>query len=87
MHLECVIKLVAAGSHLSIVRVAIYVVYLRHEIFNMQHKESILEHLLPDYKEHHLLTVLNLQRINFTLTLFQMNSTWRQIIDMRCLLF
>jgi hypothetical protein len=42
---ECRLKLDAAGSHLSIVRVAIYVVYLRHEIFNMQHKESIPEHL------------------------------------------
>ena len=42
---ECRLKLDAAGSHYSIVRVAIYVVYLRHEIFNMQHKESIPEHL------------------------------------------
>ena len=42
---ECRIKLDVAGSHLSIVRVAIYVIYLRHEIFNMQHKESIHEHL------------------------------------------
>jgi hypothetical protein len=44
---ECRLKLDAAGSHLSIVRVAIYIVYLRHEIFNMQHKESIPEHLMP----------------------------------------
>src|SRR5664280_1400696 len=43
---ECRLKLDAAGSHLSIVRVAIYVVYLRHEVFKMQHKESIPEHLM-----------------------------------------
>jgi hypothetical protein len=40
-------KLDAPGSHLSIVMVAIYVVYLRREIFKMQHIESIPEHLLP----------------------------------------
>jgi hypothetical protein len=43
---ECRLKLDAAGSHHSIVRVAIYVVYLRQEIFNMQHKETIPEHLI-----------------------------------------
>ena len=60
---ECRIKLDAAGSHLSIVRVAIYVVYLRHEIFNMQHKESIPEHLLPDLMECHVFTVAALKTI------------------------
>jgi len=42
------LKLDDAGSHLLIVRVAIYVAYLRPMYLIMQHKESIPEHLLPD---------------------------------------
>ena len=43
----CRLKLDAAGEHLSIVRVAIYVAYLRPMYYAMQHKESIPEHLPP----------------------------------------
>jgi len=42
---ECRLKLAAAGEHLSIVRVAIYVAYLRPGYSAMQHKESIPKHL------------------------------------------
>jgi hypothetical protein len=41
------IVVTVADSHLSIVRVAIYVASLRPEYLAMQHKESIPEHLLP----------------------------------------
>jgi hypothetical protein len=41
----CRLKLDAAGSHLSIVRVAIYVAYLQPIYSAMQQKESITEHL------------------------------------------
>jgi hypothetical protein len=37
---DCRLKLDAAGEHLSIVRVAIYVAYLRPMYSVMQHKES-----------------------------------------------
>jgi hypothetical protein len=39
------LKLAAAGEHLSIVRVAIYVAYLQLMYSAMQHKESIPEHI------------------------------------------
>ena len=36
----------ASGEHLSILRIAIYIVYPGHMIFNMQYKGSTPEHLL-----------------------------------------
>jgi len=39
------LKLDAAGEHLSIVRVAICVAYLKPMYYVMQHNESIPEHL------------------------------------------